>query len=134
MKRLLLSVRRSVSAGASSLRKIAVSRLATVALVALGFGPALLAQTYTFTHITATWTPRGTAVDAQGNVYVTDQRSQWFQSLLTEWTSEEVAEFTAYLDRFGDALEASRARALTRAPATGAPTGAPRTSTDPQEN
>ena len=62
------------------------------------------------------------------------QRSRWFQSLLTDWTSEEVAEFTAYLDRFGDALEASRARALTRAPATGAPTGAPRTSTDPQEN
>jgi DNA-binding MarR family transcriptional regulator len=42
------------------------------------------------------------------------ERSRWFQSLLADWTSEEVAEFTAYLDRFGDALEVSRTRASAR--------------------
>ena len=78
-----------------------------------------------------TLTPEGEALLEA----VKGQRSQWFQSLLTDWTSEEVAEFTAYLDRFGDALEASRARTLARThPAAGAPTGAPHTSTDPQEN
>jgi len=63
------------------------------------------------------------------------ERSTWFQSLLTDWTSDEVAEFTAYLDRFGDALEASRARVLARpaAPVAGAATH-PDLPTDPQEN
>lgn len=65
------------------------------------------------------------------------QRTQWFQSLLEDWTSEEVAEFTAYLDRFGDALETARARVLARTPpAGGAPTGRGTTDTptDQQEN
>ncbi|MDF2144932.1 MarR family winged helix-turn-helix transcriptional regulator [Knoellia sp. p5-6-4] len=52
------------------------------------------------------------------------ERSRWFQSLLADWTSEEVAEFTAYLDRFGDALEASRTRASVRSQGT-APTTDP---------
>ena len=32
--------------------------------------------------------------------------------MLADWSPEDVASFTAYLDRFGDALEASRARAI----------------------
>ena len=52
------------------------------------------------------------------------ERSRWFQSLLADWTSEEVAEFTAYLDRFGDALEASRTRVSARSQGT-APTTDP---------
>lgn len=78
-----------------------------------------------------TLTPEGEALleDVKG------QRSRWFQSLLTDWTSEEVAEFTAYLDRFGDALEVSRARTLARHHTSGgAPTDAAHPSTDPQEN
>lgn len=66
------------------------------------------------------------------------ERSRWFQSLLTDWTSEEVAEFTAYLERFGEALETSRARALARPPApTAGAAGTAHstdTPTDQQEN
>jgi hypothetical protein len=32
--------------------------------------------------------------------------------MLADWSPEDIASFTAYLDRFGDALEASRARAI----------------------
>jgi DNA-binding MarR family transcriptional regulator len=39
-------------------------------------------------------------------------RSRWFQGMLADWSPEDVASFTAYLDRFGDALEAARARAI----------------------
>jgi DNA-binding MarR family transcriptional regulator len=40
------------------------------------------------------------------------ERSRWFQGMLADWSPEDIASFTAYLDRFGDALEASRARAI----------------------
>jgi DNA-binding MarR family transcriptional regulator len=61
------------------------------------------------------------------------ERSRWFQSLLADWTSEEVAEFTAYLDRFGDALEASRTRTSARTPfsTAGAAVGAAATTDAP---
>lgn len=56
---------------------------------------------------------------------IKDERSRWLQAMLADWSPEDVAGFTAYLDRFGRALEASRARAM--AQGSTAPT-------TPQEN
>jgi hypothetical protein len=41
--------------------------------------------------------------------------------MLEDWSAEDVAAFTAYLSRFGDSLEASRATVTAR-PQGGAPT------------
>ena len=46
-----------------------------------------------------TLTPEGTALLER----IQDQRAQWFQDLLADWAAEDVAAFTAYLRRFGDA-------------------------------
>jgi DNA-binding MarR family transcriptional regulator len=55
-----------------------------------------------------TLTAEGTALIER----IKASRAQWFQQILADWDPEDIAGFTAYLDRFGDALEASRARAL----------------------
>ena len=45
---------------------------------------------------------------------IQEQRAQWFRHMLRDWTPQDLAAFTAYLDRFGDAVEACRADALAR--------------------
>jgi DNA-binding MarR family transcriptional regulator len=44
-------------------------------------------------------------------------RGQWFGELLSSWTDEDVRAFDAYLTRFGDDLEAFKARISTLIPA-----------------
>ena len=44
-------------------------------------------------------------------------RGQWFGELLSSWTDEDVRAFDAYLTRFGDDLEAFKARVSTLIPA-----------------
>ena len=44
-------------------------------------------------------------------------RGQWFGELLASWTDEDVRAFDAYLTRFGDDLEAFKARVSTVIPA-----------------
>ena len=70
-----------------------------------------------------TLTAEGTALIER----IKEQRAQWFQTLLADWSAEDIAGFTAYLDRFGDSLEASRPRITPR------PQGATPT-TELQEN
>ena len=43
-------------------------------------------------------------------------RGQWFGELLASWTDEDVRAFDAYLTRFGDDLEAFKARVSTSSP------------------
>jgi DNA-binding MarR family transcriptional regulator len=43
-------------------------------------------------------------------------RGQWFGQLLASWTDEDVRAFDAYLTRFGDDLEAFKARLATSTP------------------
>jgi DNA-binding MarR family transcriptional regulator len=43
-------------------------------------------------------------------------RGQWFEQLLASWTDEDVRAFDAYLTRFGDDLEAFKARVSTSIP------------------
>jgi DNA-binding MarR family transcriptional regulator len=43
-------------------------------------------------------------------------RGQWFGELLASWTDEDVRAFDAYLTRFGDDLEAFKARVSTSIP------------------
>ena len=64
-----------------------------------------------------TLTAEGTALIER----IKEQRAQWFQAMLADWSAEDVADFTAYLSRFGDSLEASRA-SLTARPQGSAPT------------
>ena len=64
-----------------------------------------------------TLTAEGTALIER----IKEQRAQWFQAMLADWSAEDVADFTAYLSRFGDSLEASRA-SLVSAPQGSAPT------------
>ncbi|HET8981188.1 MAG TPA: MarR family transcriptional regulator [Pedococcus sp.] len=57
-----------------------------------------------------TLTPEGIALLER----IKDQRARWFQDMLADWAPEDIAGFTAYLSRFGDALEASRATTIAR--------------------
>ena len=57
-----------------------------------------------------TLTPEGIALLER----IKDQRARWFQDMLADWDPEDIAGFTAYLSRFGDALEASRATTIAR--------------------
>jgi DNA-binding MarR family transcriptional regulator len=58
-----------------------------------------------------TLTAEGTALIER----IKEQRARWFQEMLADWSPEDMAGFTAYLERFGDALETSRARVTQRA-------------------
>jgi DNA-binding MarR family transcriptional regulator len=58
-----------------------------------------------------TLTAEGTALIER----IKEQRAQWLQEMLADWSPEDIAGFTAYLERFGDALESSRARVTQRA-------------------
>jgi DNA-binding MarR family transcriptional regulator len=64
-----------------------------------------------------TLTAEGTALIER----IKEQRAEWFQGMLADWSAEDVADFTAYLSRFGDSLEASRASLIAR-PQGGSPT------------
>lgn len=64
-----------------------------------------------------TLTEEGTALLER----ITAQRAVWFQTILADWAPEDVAGFTAYLNRFGDSLEASRVRVIARSQGAAAP-------------
>jgi DNA-binding MarR family transcriptional regulator len=65
-----------------------------------------------------TLTDEGTALIER----IKDQRAQWFQTMLADWDPADLAGFTAYLNRFGDSLEASRARVIARSQDAALPT------------
>lgn len=51
------------------------------------------------------------------------QRAEWFRSMLQDWPAEEVAAFTAYVERFGGVLEQARSRAQEASHLSGATSG-----------
>lgn len=63
---------------------------------------------------------------------IQQQRNDWFRTMLEDWSSDDAAEFARYLERFGDALEASRER-LSRWPAS-PDTTSPTLSASAEEN
>jgi DNA-binding MarR family transcriptional regulator len=56
-------------------------------------------------------------------------RGQWFGQLLASWSDEDVRTFDAYLTRFGDDLEAFKARVGTPNPTVTLPTSTSETTT-----
>ena len=56
-------------------------------------------------------------------------RGQWFGQLLASWSDEDVRTFDAYLTRFGDDLEAFKARVGAPNPTVTLPTSTSETTT-----
>ena len=65
---------------------------------------------------------------------IAQQRTEWFRTLMGDWTAQEASDFAGHLERFGTALETSREQPFARRTTEPTPTPSPTTPLNSPEN